>query len=97
MQHAGIEPDIVTVAKGIASGMPLGAFLARESVWTWEPGAHGSTFGGNPVCAAAGLATMDLLEDGLIANAALMGERLKAGLEQVASGHGQVRDVRGRA
>src|SRR5207244_2351720 len=63
MQHAGVEPDIVTVAKGIASGMPIGAFLARGSVWTWQPGAHGSTFGGNPVCAAAGLATLALLED----------------------------------
>ena len=95
MQHAGIEPDIVTVAKGIASGMPIGAFLARESVWTWQPGAHGSTFGGNPVCAAAGLATLALLEDGLIANAARMGDRLKAGLEQVVSNRTQVRDVRG--
>jgi len=95
MQHAGIEPDIVTVAKGIASGMPIGAFLARESVWTWQPGAHGSTFGGNPVCAAAGLATLALLEDGLIANAARMGDRLKAGLEQVVSSRPQVRDVRG--
>ena len=95
MQHVGIEPDIVTVAKGIASGMPIGAFLARESVWTWQPGAHGSTFGGNPVCAAAGLATIELLENGLIANAARMGDRLKAGLEQVASGHAQVLDIRG--
>ena len=95
MQHAGVEPDIVTVAKGIASGMPIGAFLARESVWTWQPGAHGSTFGGNPVCAAAGLATLALLEDGLIANAVRMGDRLKAGLEQVASSRSQVRDVRG--
>ena len=95
MQHAGIEPDIVTVAKGIASGMPIGAFLARESVWTWQPGAHGSTFGSNPVCAAAGLATLALLEDGLIANAARMGDRLKAGLEQVVSNRTQVRDVRG--
>ena len=54
IEHAGVEPDIVTTAKGIASGMPIGAFIARDSVWTWPPGAHGSTFAGNPVCAAGG-------------------------------------------
>src|SRR5439155_1335960 len=95
MQHAGIEPDIVTVAKALAAGKPIGAFLARESVWTWQPGAHASPVGGNPVCAADGLATLALLEDGLIANAARMGDRLKAGLEQVVSNRTQVRDVRG--
>ncbi|HYM52340.1 MAG TPA: aminotransferase class III-fold pyridoxal phosphate-dependent enzyme, partial [Candidatus Dormibacteraeota bacterium] len=58
LQHYDVEPDIVTTAKGLASGMPIGAFIARESVWTWPPGAHGSTFAGNPVCAAAGLATL---------------------------------------
>ena len=87
IEHAGVEPDIVTIAKGIASGMPIGAFIARESVWTWPPGAHGSTFAGNPVCAAAGLATLDLIESsGLIENAARMGARLAHGLEEVASG-----------
>jgi 4-aminobutyrate aminotransferase len=95
IEHAGVEPDIVTVAKGIASGMPIGAFMARDSVWTWPPGAHGSTFAGNPVCAAAGLATMKLIEGGLMANAAAMGERLLAGLREVASGTSAVRDVRG--
>jgi 4-aminobutyrate aminotransferase len=95
IEHAGVEPDIVTIAKGIGSGMPIGAFVARASLWTWPPGAHGSTFAGNPVCAAAALATLDLLEGGLIANAALMGERLKAGLEQVVTGYEQVRDLRG--
>ncbi|HEX6140247.1 MAG TPA: acetyl ornithine aminotransferase family protein [Candidatus Limnocylindria bacterium] len=95
MQHAGVEPDIVTTAKGIASGMPIGAFIARDSVWTWPPGAHGSTFAGNPVAAAAGLATLRLLEDGLIENAARMGASLRAGLERVAAAHGGVRDVRG--
>jgi 4-aminobutyrate aminotransferase len=95
MEHAGVEPDVVTVAKGIASGMPLGAFMARESVWTWPSGAHGSTFAGNPVCVAAALATLDLIEGGLMANAAVMGERLKSGIEQVATGHREVRDVRG--
>jgi 4-aminobutyrate aminotransferase len=95
MQHAGVEPDIVTTAKGIASGMPLGAFLARESVMTWPAGTHGSTFAGNPICAAAGKATMDLIEGGLMENAARMGARLREGLEQVASDHATVRDIRG--
>jgi 4-aminobutyrate aminotransferase len=95
LQQYDVEPDIVTTAKGIASGMPIGAFIARESVWTWPPGAHGSTFAGNPVCAAAGLATLDLLEGGLIANAAHAGERLRAGLERVVEGCPAVRDVRG--
>jgi 4-aminobutyrate aminotransferase len=95
MQHYGVEPDIVTTAKGIASGMPIGAFIARDSVWTWPPGAHGSTFAGNPVCAAAGLATFDLLAGGLIDNSAAMGERLKAGLGRVAEGSPTVVDVRG--
>ena len=95
IEHAGVEPDIITTAKGIASGMPIGAFVARESVWTWPPGAHGSTFAGNPVCAAAGLATMELIESTLMANAASMGARLRSGLEQVCAGASHVRDVRG--
>ena len=95
IEHAGIEPDIVTIAKGIASGMPIGAFLARESVWTWPPGAHGSTFAGNPVCAAAALATLDIIESEGLANAAAMGARLRSGLERVAEGHAGIRDIRG--
>jgi 4-aminobutyrate aminotransferase len=95
MEQYGVEPDIVTTAKGIASGMPIGAFLARESVWTWPVGAHGSTFAGNPVCAAAGLATLDLLADGLIENAAHAGEVLLDGLKRVAEDSTAVRDVRG--
>ncbi len=95
IQHADVEPDIVTTAKGIASGMPIGAFIARDSVWTWPPGAHGSTYAGNPLCAVAGLATMDLIESSLMANAAEMGARLKAGLERVAADVPAVRDVRG--
>ncbi|MGH2417571.1 MAG: aminotransferase class III-fold pyridoxal phosphate-dependent enzyme [Candidatus Limnocylindria bacterium] len=95
MQRYGVEADIVTTAKGIASGMPIGAFIARESVWTWPPGAHGSTFAGNPVCAAAGLATLDLLADGLIENAAHAGEVLRHGLERIAEDCTAVRDVRG--
>ena len=91
----GVEPDIVLAAKGIASGMPIGAFIARESVWTWPPGAHGSTFAGNPICAAAGLATLDIIESEGLANAASMGARLRAGLERVAGGVAAVRDIRG--
>jgi 4-aminobutyrate aminotransferase len=95
IEHAGVEPDIVTSAKGIASGMPIGAFIARESVWTWPPGAHGSTFAGNPVCAAAGLATLDIIEREGLANAEAMGARLRAGLEAAADGVDEVRDIRG--
>jgi len=95
IEHAGVEPDIVTTAKGIASGMPIGAFIARESVWTWRPGAHGSTFAGNPVCAAAALATLDVIEAEGRANADAMGARLREGIERVAAESGRVRDVRG--
>ena len=72
--HAGIEPDIICTAKGIASGMPLSAVIARESVMNWKPGAHASTFGGNPVCIAASLATIELLESKYIKNAQRVGE-----------------------
>ena len=95
IEHAGVEPDIVTTAKGIASGMPLGAFMARDSVMSWPAGAHGSTFAGNPICAAAGAVTLDLIEGGLMENAARMGARLRAGIEQAAKEHGGVRDIRG--
>ena len=74
-QHVGVEPDIVAVAKGIASGMPLGAIIAHEEIMNWPPGSHASTFGGNPVACAASQATLDLLEGGLIANAAKVGPR----------------------
>jgi 4-aminobutyrate aminotransferase len=95
IEHAGVQPDIVATAKGIASGMPIGAFIARDSVWTWPPGAHGSTFAGNPVCAAAALATLGILETEGLANATLMGDRLRGGLERIAADHPAVRDIRG--
>jgi 4-aminobutyrate aminotransferase len=95
IEHAGVEPDIVTTAKGIASGMPLGAFIARSSLMTWPAGAHGSTFAGNPVCAAAGVATLRLIEGGLMENASAMGARLRAGIETAAAAFPAVRDVRG--
>ncbi|MBA2632709.1 MAG: aminotransferase class III-fold pyridoxal phosphate-dependent enzyme [Chloroflexi bacterium] len=95
IESMGVEPDIITTAKGIASGMPIGAFIARDSVWTWPPGAHGSTFAGNPVCAAAALATLDLIEADGIANATVMGTRLRSGLERAAADVAAVRDIRG--
>jgi 4-aminobutyrate aminotransferase len=81
VEHWGVQPDILLTAKGIASGMPLGAMVARaELLEAWGPGAHGSTYGGNPVACAAALATMDLLDGGLTANAAARGEQALAGL-----------------
>jgi 4-aminobutyrate aminotransferase len=83
-------------AKGLGSGMPIGAMISRESITTWETGSHGSTFGGNPVCCAAALATLDLVEDGLMANAARMGERLLARAQSLKEKHACIGDVRGR-
>jgi 4-aminobutyrate aminotransferase len=94
--YAGIEPDILCVAKGIASGMPLCAVIARESVMDWKPGAHASTFGGNPVCIAAALATFKLIEGGYMQNAARMGEFLLKRMSDWPSKHKIVGDVRGR-
>src|SRR5918999_953527 len=95
-EHEGIEPDILLTAKGLGSGMPIGAMVAKESVTTWETGSHGSTFGGNPVCCAAALATLDLVEGGLMANAAAMGERLLGGARALIEKHACIGDVRGR-
>ena len=95
IEHWGVEPDIVCLAKGIASGLPLGAFIARAEQMSWPPGSHGSTFGGNPVACAAGLATLDLLENGLMDNAARVGAVLQDGLREIAAGNQDVTDVRG--
>ncbi len=95
-EHAEIEPDILCAAKGIASGMPLGAVVARASVMNWKPGAHASTFGGNPVCIAAALATMDLLEGGLIENARQMGAYILRRIGGWREKFPIVGDVRGR-
>src|SRR5207247_2748808 len=85
VEHWGVEPDILLVAKGIASGMPLGALVARAEIMeSWSIGAHGSTYGGNPVACAAALATIELLEGGLVDNAAARGEQGMAGLREVA-------------
>ena len=75
-EHFDLVPDIFAVAKGIASGMPLGATVARAELMNWVPGAHASTFGGNPVACAASLVTIALLEESLVENAARMGEHL---------------------
>jgi 4-aminobutyrate aminotransferase len=95
-EHAGIEPDILCSAKGIASGMPLGAFVARSSVMNWKPGSHGTTFGGNPVCVAAALATMDLIETQYKENARRMGEYLFKRMADWTNKFKIVGDVRGR-
>jgi 4-aminobutyrate aminotransferase len=94
--HAGIEPDILCVAKGIASGMPLSATIARASLMDWKPGAHASTFGGNPVSIAAALATMDLLETQYIENARRVGEFLMQRMADWPARHRIVGDVRGK-
>lgn len=95
-EHAGFVPDILASAKGIASGLPLSATIARADLMDWKPGAHASTFGGNPVAIAAALATIDLLEDHLIANAAKMGEYLMEGLRELMKKHPMIGDVRGQ-
>lgn len=94
-EHWGVEPDILCAAKGIASGMPLGAMIAREEISTWTRSTHGSTFGGNPVACAAALATIELIEDGLIKNAAEVGNYLKESLTKLRSLHPRMSDVRG--
>jgi 4-aminobutyrate aminotransferase len=94
-EHWGIEPDILCVAKGIASGMPLGAMIARKEISTWTRSTHGSTFGGNPVACAAALATIALIEDGLVHNASEIGHYLKGRLTKLRSSHKRISDVRG--
>ena len=97
VEHWGVEPDILLVAKGIASGMPIGAMVARSELMRWTIGTHGSTYGGNPVACAAALATIRLLEGGLIDNAAARGEQALESLRPLVRRHERiVRDVRGR-
>jgi 4-aminobutyrate aminotransferase len=95
-QHWDVEPDVVCLAKGLASGMPLGAFVAPAELMNWDPGSHGSTFGGNPVACVAALATLDLLEEGLVENAAKIGHFLLEGMQQLAADFPQkIAGVRG--
>jgi 4-aminobutyrate aminotransferase len=95
VEHWGVEPDIICLAKGIASGMPLGAMVARSEVMDWPSGSHASTFGGNPVSCRASLATLDLLQGGYTANAAERGEELRQGLTRLQRRIAQVGEVRG--
>ena len=97
VEHVGVEPDILCSAKGIASGMPLGAMIAREGIMNWPPGSHASTFGGNPVSCAASLATLDLLERGLMTHAAEVGAHLLRELGKLRGQFRAIGDVRGRA
>lgn len=96
IEHFGVEPDILTSAKGIASGVPMGACIARQSVMDWEAGAHGNTFGGNPIACAAALATMDLIEKEYMANAAQVGQYTMDALEEIKARHPSIGDVRGK-
>jgi 4-aminobutyrate aminotransferase len=95
-EYEEIEPDVLLTAKGLGSGMPIGAIIARESIMKWRAGAHGSTFGGNPVCCAAALATLDVVETELLPNVSKTGARLMAGAERLQQKYAVVGDVRGR-
>ena len=95
-EHFGVEADIVTVAKGIASGLPLGVTCSRSEIMTWPPGAHASTFGGNPVSAASALATIKVLKDGIMRNAEVVGDYLMGRLRGLMDKHPLIGDVRGK-
>lgn len=95
IENFGVEPDIVCAAKGIASGVPLGATIARQRVMNWPKGSHGNTYGGNPIACAAALATIDLIENEYMENAARTGAYAKNCLEQIASRHPCIGQVRG--
>lgn len=96
IEHFGVEPDIVCAAKGIASGVPLGAMIAKRSVMTWPEGAHGNTYGGNPIACAAALATLSLVEKEYMQNAAEMGEYTMDALEEIKVRHKSIGQVRGK-
>lgn len=95
-EHFGVKPDVLSLAKGIASGMPLSATLASEEIMRWKPGAHASTFGGNPVSCAAAHATLDLLEEGLVDNARVVGDAMAGMLRERLGRHPNVGDIRGK-
>jgi 4-aminobutyrate aminotransferase len=96
VEHFGVEPDILLAGKGIASGMPLGAMIAKDSVMTWTKGKHGSTYGGNPLSCAAAIATLDVMaEEELLENAAKVGDLTMNGLRDIQSRHDAIREVRG--
>ena len=95
-EHSGVEPDIVCIAKGIASGMPLGITMTKANIMDWVPGSHASTFGGNPVAIAAALASMDIIEREGMRNAATLGEKMKQRMSTWITKHAIVGDVRGK-
>lgn len=95
IEHFDTEPDVITIAKGVASGMPLGACVARKSVMTWERGAHGNTYGGNPIACAAALATIELIESEYLQNAAEVGKYTLDALQEIQVRHPSIGDVRG--
>lgn len=95
LEHFGIKADVVNIAKGIASGLPLGVTCAKADIMSWPPGAHASTFGGNPVSCAAALATIKLLKEQLVENAATVGAHLMDGLRDLQNKHQLIGDVRG--
>lgn len=96
IEHTGVTPDIICIAKGIASGLPLGAMIARGSIMHWTTGAHANTFGGNPLACVAATATLDLLDEGMMKNAAKQGEYLMKNLQGMMRRHSEIGDVRGR-
>ena len=97
IEHENVEPDIVCFAKGIASGLPIGGIMARQSLMTWKPGAHGSTFGGNPIATAAAIATLEVIEqEGLLAKAEENGRFIMDFLAELQNRHQSMGDVRGR-
>ncbi len=95
IENFGVEPDIITSAKGIASGMPLGAMITRKEIMDWPKGSHGNTYGGNPVCCAASLATIDLIEKKYMQNATDVGEYTLDALAEIMVRHPSIGDVRG--
>jgi 4-aminobutyrate aminotransferase len=95
IQNFGVEPDIICVAKGVASGLPLGVMVARKSVVTWPKGAHGNTYGGNPISCAAALATINLIENGYMENSRVVGQHAMESLKAIASRHPSIGEVRG--
>lgn len=96
IDHWGVEPDIVTSAKGLASGVPIGAMIARASVMDWPTGAHGNTFGGNPLACTAALTTLDLVESELMQNAAEQGEYILDAMAEIQARHPSIGEVRGK-
>ncbi|KAF0110283.1 MAG: 4-aminobutyrate aminotransferase [Chloroflexi bacterium] len=95
IQNFGVEPDIVTTAKGIASGMPLGAMIARKSIVSWPKGSHGNTYGGNPLSCAAALVTLDLIENEFLENASITGKYILNRLQKIKEKHPSIGEVRG--